>query len=134
MFRQDFHDKEARRDVERRQQRGRLIGGLFLIGAGVLFLARELGADLPDWLFTWKTLLIALGLVAGAKNSFRPSGWLVVVFVGLGLLLTDLYPDLEIKPFLWPAVLIVGGLIIIFQPYRPRNRWSEKDDEKNTGI
>lgn len=126
-------DRGRADELERQHKRGRLIGGLFLVGAGLLFLARELGAELPDWLFTWKTLLIALGLVAGAKRSFRPSGWLVVVFVGLGFLLTDLYPDLEIKPFLWPAVLIIGGLIIIFQPYRHR-RWREGDDERGTGI
>src|SRR5690606_38058747 len=102
---------------ERQRRRGQVIGGVFLVGAGLLFLARELGANLPQWLFTWKTLLIALGLVAGAKRSFRPSGWLVAVFVGIGFLLTDLYPELELGSFLWPAVLIVGGLIIIFQPY-----------------
>src|SRR5688572_23432726 len=136
MYNEELENSEAVRQMQKRYNRGKILGGLFLVGAGVLFLARELGADLPTWLFTWKTLLIALGLVAGAKRAFSPGGWMIIVLVGLGFLVTDLYPEIMIKPFLWPVVLILVGLFIMFRPYRYRGRhcrrWQENRFEKKS--
>lgn len=117
----NFDDPEVVKQMQKRYTRGKIMGGLFLVGAGVLFMARELGAELPDWLFTWKTLLIALGLVAGAKRLFYPGGWLFPVFIGAGFLVSDL-SDISIKAYILPAVLIVAGLMVMFRPFSHRGR------------
>jgi hypothetical protein len=52
-------------------------GGLFLVIAGALFLARAMGMNLPVWLFTWPVLLMAIGLYLGIVSRFRSLFWLI---------------------------------------------------------
>lgn len=104
------------RKIEKSQRRGKIMGGLLIIAAGSLFLARELGALIPAWIFTWKMLLIGIGIVLAVKHKFMHAGWLVLVGVGTLFLLNDFYPDMHIRPILWPVLLILVGLFIIFKP------------------
>lgn len=43
---------------------------------------------------------------------------MVVFLVAIGgiFLLGDFYPELNIKPFIWPVVIILFGLMMIFKP------------------
>jgi predicted membrane protein len=116
------NDDEMWRSMEKSHRRGRLIGGLFIVAAGLLFLGREMGAQLPYWLFSWKTFLIALGLYIGVKHNFRHRGWIVLVLIGSAFIVSDLYPELSIKAYLWPVVLIIVGLFMIFRPSKRRYR------------
>lgn len=121
------YDEMCRR-YEKGHRRGKIAGGLFVITAGVLFLAREMGADLPSWIFTWKAFLIGFGLVMAVKHGFRHPGWMIPILIGTAFLVADLYPEFSIKPFLWPVLLILVGLFIIFKPRNRRrrhhwNRW-----------
>ena len=106
------------RKIEKSHRRGKIMGGLLVISIGSLFLARELGAEIPTWLFTWKMLLIGLGIVAAVKHKFMNPMWLVLVAVGGAFLANDIYPDLHIRPYLWPALIILIGLAILFKPRR----------------
>ena len=47
----------------------RIWSGLILVAAGVLLLAYKMGAPIPQWVFTWPVLLIAIGLLAGIKTA-----------------------------------------------------------------
>lgn len=105
---------------EAEHKRGKVIGGIFVVITGALFLGRELGVEIPHWVFSWKMLLIAIGLFVGIKHRFRRWGWLFPVIVGGAFLLVDLFPSLTIKPLLWPILIIAVGLIMIF---KPRRRW-----------
>lgn len=122
------------RQLRRRYNRGKILGGLLLLTAGALFMAREMGAMVPHWVFTWKMLLIALGFVAGAKRAFAPGGWMIVVLVGAGFLLADLYPTIVSTAYLLPALLIAAGLIVLFRPFRPRDhywrQWHDRCEAK----
>lgn len=104
-------------------KRGKRIGGLFVVIVGALFLGRELGADLPHWLFSWKTMLIGIGLFVGIKHRFRRWGWIIPVAIGTAFLMVDLCPALNIKPLLWPILIIVVGLVMIF---KPRRKWGHR--------
>lgn len=112
---------------EKEHRRGKVMGGIAIVLVGSLFLARELGVIFPEWLFTWKTLLITIGLFAGIKHGFRNAGWLVPVAIGGVYLASDLYPELAIRPLIWPVIIIFIGLVIIFKPHRSRHahwrRW-----------
>ena len=51
----DFMDARERRfknQVSRRREN--ITGGLIILGIGGLLLARQVGADLPSWLFTFQ--------------------------------------------------------------------------------
>ena len=52
----------------------RFWSGLLLLAAGGLLMARKLGADIPEWLFNWYTILIAVGLllVIHLRRKFKP--------------------------------------------------------------
>ena len=125
---------------EKDHKRGKIIGGILVVIAGSLLLARELGADIPSWVFTWKTFLIALGLLVGIKHRFRNLSWLILILAGSVFLISDIYPELVFKHLLWPIVIIVIGLFIIFKPHRHRfrhrnrfahmhqKRWKEREE------
>lgn len=103
---------------EAEHKRGKVLGGIFVVIVGALFLGRELGAEIPYWVFSWKTLLIGIGLFIGLKHRFRKWGWIFPVIVGATFLSVDLFPTLTIKPLLWPILIIIFGLIMIFKPRR----------------
>ena len=102
--------------IERTQNRGRLFGGIFIVIIGVLFLGKELGLMIPDWIFSWQMLLIAIGIYIGLKHSFRNFAWIVLLLIGTTFLIRDLFPELAITRYLWPIAIIVLGLAFIFKP------------------
>ena len=103
-------------------------------------LIRVSSPDLPAWIFSWKTFLIALGLFIGFKHGFRGPAWLILILVGSAFLLRDIYPELGIRQYIWPLMLIVVGAFIIIRPRR--KFWEEKyqfekktnDMQNNTTI
>lgn len=113
---------EMKASWEREHKRGKIAGGLFLILVGGLLLGREFGMEIPYWVFSWKTFLIGLGLYLGLKNGYRSSFWLVPVLIGTSFLLVDFYPWMINKSLIWPLVLIILGLFMLFKPYRKNSR------------
>ena len=55
------------------------IGGIILLAIGGILLARQVGADLPSWLFTWPMILIVVGLFVAIKTNFRDFGWIFLI-------------------------------------------------------
>jgi predicted membrane protein len=106
------------RNWERSQRRGKIFGGMIVVAIGSLFLAREMGVEMPYWLFSWKVLLIVIGFFVGVKHSFRGGGWLVPIIIGSAFLLKDNFPDLAISHYIWPIAIILFGLMIMFKPRR----------------
>jgi len=120
-------DNEIWSKMEKEHRRGKIFGGVLIVVAGSLFLAKELGAEIPNWIFTWKMFLIAVGLIIGVKHKFMHPGWLILVLVGGAFLVSDLYPGIALKPILWPVLVILFGLFIIFKPRRKsRERYWKK--------
>lgn len=119
------------KQMEKSHARGKVLGGILLVTAGSLFLAKELGAEIPYWVLTWKTLLIALGLISGVKHNFRNAWWFFLIVIGGVFLLGDIYPLMNIKPYIWPVVIIIFGLFIIFKPRRKfRTRHWNRSNER----
>jgi hypothetical protein len=110
---------------------GRVFGGLIIVAVGVVFLARRTGVYFPHWLFSWEMLLIALGIFIGARHSFRGFGWLIPIIIGSIALIDDFYPYADLRDYIWPLVIIVIGLSMIFRPKR-RNKdryWKKWEGE-----
>ncbi len=115
---------------EKSHRRGKVFGGFLIVAAGSLFLAKELGVEIPQWVFTWKLFLIAIGFLIGVKHNFRHAGWFFLMVIGGAFLLADMYPGIAIKPILWPSLLILVGLAIMFKPHRRRrDKWQRMHDK-----
>jgi predicted membrane protein len=123
----DLKDKmgnESRDPNKRLENRsGRVFGGSVLVIIGAFLLARQVGIALPEWLFSWGTLLIALGLFIGAKHAFRGIGWMMPIIIGGVILIENFMPELSIKHYIWPLLIICFGLFMIFRPRHHRRDW-----------
>jgi len=108
------------RKAEKSHRRGKVIGGVLVVSAGVLFLMRELGVEIPHWLFSWKIFLMAMGIVVLVKHNFlHPMGYILMA-IGGAFIIGDAYPELNIKHFVWPVFIILIGIAMIFKPFRKR--------------
>lgn len=128
-FGKEMRDRseEWRTRWERRAERrrgGRVWTGLFLLVMGGLLLARQSGVWFPHWFFTWPVFLLGLGLWIGARHGFRGFVWLIPIAIG-GLNLLGNFEDVRwVRPYVWPALLMLLGLFFIARPRRRRS-WEE---------
>lgn len=119
-------------------QRGMVVGGIWLIGLGGVFLVQQ-AMDLA-WSEAWPLFLVLAGVGTGASTLLAMAGrrigaWAVIwalfvpaILVGIGLLLfADLagLADVDAFGFLarwWPLILIVAGVVILIGAVLPRQR------------
>lgn len=107
--------------------------GLFILLLGVAFLLKATVTDVPHWVFTWQMLLIALGAFLAIKqvstggSLFAP---LVLMLVGGAFLVPEINPEITIRRYIWPVVLIILGLYFILRHIRLSN--AGRDEKKNT--
>jgi len=97
---------------------GKALGGTIVIAVGAVLLARQLGVEFPEWLFTWPVMLIVIGIYIGARHLFRNPGWVVLVAIGSIFLIDKLYTDISISTFFWPLFIIAAGILMIIKPHR----------------
>ncbi len=106
---------------------GRVMGGLIVVAIGVIFFARQTGIDFPNWIISFETLLIALGLYLGFRHAFKGFGWMIPIIIGSFLLIDDFYPYYDIAHFTWPLIIIGIGLFIIFRGGKKNRDWKKWD-------
>src|SRR6186713_517178 len=93
--REDSREARRERREQIRQRFGhrhtrseKVLGGIVVVIVGAFLLARQMGVDMPEWLFTWEMLLIVVGFYVGIKHSFRHPIWIIMILVG-GMFLAD---------------------------------------------
>jgi predicted membrane protein len=130
-IKKDIYDRIGRRHGSR------IWVPLGFVTVGGLLLVRQMGVGLPEWLFSWQMLLIVIGIFSGLTHAFRGPGWLILIMIGTFFLMDQLIPGLDIHRFIWPAVIIVVGLIMLVRPRKPywidhswHERWSQKEKER----
>ncbi len=103
----------------------RIIIGIIFVLVGLVFLLRNLGVFyfyLPHYLFDWEVILIIIGVLLLVSRPNKTPG-IVLVSVGAIFLTRDI---LNVSFWqLWPVVLIVVGISILFQ----KKIMSRTDDE-----
>ena len=106
------------------QPNRRNVAGFVLIIIGLAFLVRNLDfVWLPSYLFTWKTLLITIGVVAlalGKRDGFIPLIIGIVFFLAQDIF--NIY--IRIRDW-WPLILILLGVFILL---RHQRRGRERND------
>ena len=107
-----FKNDDNFNNWEKNQRRGRMIAGLFVIGAAVLFFMRQAGTAIPHWVFTWPSLLIVVGIVSGIKHQFKNIKWLALIAIGSVFLAGDVFPALNIEKYELPIILLIIGLVL----------------------
>lgn len=131
------YEKYHEYGVTYRGGHGHVWTGIFILLVGVAALLKASLTDLPDWVFSWQTFLIALGVFIGLKHNFRGGAWFILMLVGAAFLIRDFYPDLPIRRYIWPGILIAVGAMLILKPRR-RRYWHGMDDQKKnpgaTGV
>ena len=135
---EDWFKEHARRNHEyfrKHRKRNHRLGGMFILAVGVVLLMRESGVVFPSWLFTWPMIPIVFGIFSGIRHGLRNLGWVIPILVGGAFLADEVLTGNNIKHFLWPALLVLFGLIMIFRPKgqcrngRWRNRGSDDEDK-----
>ncbi|MDP2386434.1 MAG: LiaF-related protein [Bacteroidota bacterium] len=127
----DIRDKQfdCRKDWEESHRRGKIAGGIFIVLAGVLFLLKKSGVEFPYWLLSWKTLLIAAGIVSLIKHGFKRFFGIFPIAIGVIFILTEEYKIPHVGQYVWPVAIILFGLVMIFKPKRKRfhKNWNTGD-------
>lgn len=93
----------------------RALSGIVILIIGVLFLLRNFDVSVPDWLFSWNTILLAIGLYVGFKRNFTGSGWIIMVLIGGYFTLNDI-TDFDFGRYFFAVAFIILGLFLILKP------------------
>lgn len=130
-FRQRWEERRQRwrERMEHRSKYGHIWTGLFILIIGIAALVKASVTDLPDWVFSWQSFLILLGLFVGVKHGFRGGSWFILMLVGSAFLWPEINHDIEIRRYIWPGALILLGAFLMLRP-RHRHQLKEAGAEK----
>jgi len=124
----DNRERQFSKRISKRREH--LTGGILLLTIGGIWFSRQLGVDLPGWLFTWPMILIVTGLFVGIKTQFRDFGWLVLLGVGTIFLLDKMHLDISIREFIWPILIMGAGVVVLLSAFFRRSP-NIKDEDSN---
>jgi len=107
---------------------------ILLVGSAILFDRMDL-MEVPWWLFSWKTFLIALGLIIGINKGFEGIGWLVMILVGTFFLIDDIpgFP-FDLDRYAFPVGIIIIGMFIMGRALFGSNRHEEMKKKWGEGM
>ena len=96
------------------RRQGSLFIGLVLIGIGAVFLLDAVGAW-PEESSTWPGVFIVIGVAIFVDRLFQGErGWFApLLFIGLGVFMMLRDTDIIESEFVWPAVLILAGVVLL---------------------
>ena len=114
-------------DPQNNPASSRVFTGLFIIGLGAFFLARQMGVDFPHWLFQWPMILIAVGIFIGARHGFRTGGWVIPIVIGCVFMMDYISPGFSFHEYIWPVLIMGFGLFILLRPRKKDRENSSRD-------
>ena len=113
------NSREVRYGINEQNKAKRIGWGLLLLAVGVLFILRNLGFIPPhidDMIFTWQSILIAVGIVKFLFDDNKALGAITILF-GAFFLVPELFDvRVDFIDVFWPLLLIGAGLLIILGP------------------
>lgn len=119
----------TREKLRNESRTGSVLAGIFLLLIGVsAFLKQTLSAEFPSWIMSWPMLLIVIGIFVGLKHGFKGVGWIVLIGLGCIFLVDRIVPQVNLKPYIWPFVIIAVGLVMIFGAGSRRKRVGNQSD------
>ncbi|MBC8035320.1 MAG: hypothetical protein H7Y03_14315 [Chitinophagaceae bacterium] len=133
-----YFDKINEEAKDKWEQKGEDVGtnrgnrvwtGVFIIIVGMMAMLKSFDLPLPAWIFSWQMLLIGVGVFIGLRHSFQRGGWFILIIIGAAFLANEYFLETSIRKHLWPAVLILMGLVFILRPKKSTcaMRWRRKE-------
>lgn len=110
-------------NFHRERRTGSVLAGVFLLTIGVFAIVQQTVSDFPSWIMSWPMLLIAIGIFIGLKHGFRGPGWIILIGMGSIFLVDRIVPGANLKPYIWPFLIICAGFFMILGGGR-RKRWA----------
>lgn len=105
-----------------RHKNAKIATGMLVITFGVLFLLNQLKFDIPRWTYSWKMILIVLGIINLYKHSFKNISGYISIFVGAAFLLKEFNPHLVNSKIVLPVIVIVIGIFILLKTLMPKKK------------
>lgn len=115
-------------NYRKREQQSKILGGLLIVAFGTLFLLDRTGADIPNWIYSWKMILIAVGVVSLVKHNFQKFWSYVLVGVGAVFLINEFQPHTIDKGLILPVVVIGLGITILWKALGFNRKAKENQD------
>lgn len=101
-----------------RHNQGKILGGIFVIFFGLIFLLKKTGIEIPHWILSWQSIVIAVGIVTLYKHAFKHVfGYFLILFGGL-FMINKFKPETIDSDFVWPVIIIVVGVTMIAKATR----------------
>lgn len=97
------------------------------------YLQKKMNIGLPWWVFSWEMLLIGIGIFNGFKYNFKNPAWIILIAIGSLFLWDEMTVDTNLRPFIFPIILIAMGISFIFSPKLGKGKWKHLDQEKFIG-
>jgi len=120
-----FKKTEIMRNHSQRQDsNGRVIAGIIILVAGLLFLLNNLNALPPRveyYIFSWKTLLIAIGTL-NLLFSHNRTGGFIMLTVGIVFWVPEIiHIPIRMGRFIWPMAIVAVGVFLLFNASESKN-------------
>lgn len=96
-----------------RDKKSKLLTGILIIAFGVLFLIDRINGSIPTWVFSWKMILIMIGLVSLYKHKFRHFSGYMLILIGAVFLINDFWPNTIHSDLIFPILIIAFGLLTV---------------------
>lgn len=129
-----FSNHRSYHELEKRNNRGRIVGGLLLVFAGTVWLAKVMGFPVPEWFFGFPSILILIGLYLIGKNGFQRPGGPILLALGVLFFIERVNPELNIRHIIWPVAIITAGLMMLLKPWRRPNRRQRAQEHIHHGA
>ncbi|MBI3133482.1 MAG: hypothetical protein HYZ14_02295 [Bacteroidetes bacterium] len=118
------HSDEGFRNWQRKQRNGRIVAGILVILAGLVYLLYQMEYKIPEWVFTWPTLIIGVSIIAAVKHGLNDWRWIILFLIGSLFLGGYIYPDSVLLQYKIPVVLFLVGIVIIFKPKNNKHQFN----------
>lgn len=97
-------------------------GPFIIIFIGIVLFLQRIPIDVPEWVFSWNTILIVVGLLLGFKSRFRHWLWFIPVLLGLGSILANHFVPEQYHNLVFPAGLMLFGIYILLYTLLNKNK------------
>lgn len=102
-------------NYRKKEQQSKILAGILVITFGTVFLLDRSGMNIPNWIYTWKMILIAIGLVSLIKHDFKKFSAYVLIGIGTVFLINDFEPHTIDSKLIIPVVVIGVGVTILWK-------------------
>ena len=102
----------------------KVLFGVILVIVGLYLFVQQTGVFhfyMPDWVWTWPTLLIGIGIIALLTNDNPTPGVVLLIIGGFFLSQRFAFPFFNSVISLWPLFIVLAGVMLLIKHSRRRN-------------